>query len=569
MPKKASRIPNSSHNSLKGFWLGCFSFLILVGVAPADPFPSGSNDVCWHRGGPMPRDLLPSLTSAGLVDVCLNLPDGRGIDGGDFERNEDGSIVESDRLVKRSPTGTIGQDEVVANASLPENGVEKDEPKSERVARDEPLKYDEFKHKAIGPLEKPLTRVSGNVMHRVEPSGAEYDYASASKGAKVLAFNKEAKGASNILGKDVDRYLRNPCSAESKFVLIELSEETLVYTIEIANFEHHSSNVKDFEVVGSLVYPTKTWVKLGNFTAKNVKQPQRFRLEEPKWVRYLKFDFLSHYGLEFYCTLSTVKVFGVDAVERMLEDMISLQGEQKSLEGSVDDGKPTLSQGGSSQSDGVHQDDLVNLESAVEDSKMKAGHSKSKSNDPVDDLKPQPVGRLAGDSVLKILTQKVRSLDMNLSILERYLEEMNVRYGNLLKELDGDVAREADFLEKIKSDLKVILDTQNTLGKEISELVSWKSLFTLQIDILRRDNNILRSDMDEILANQRHMENKSIVAVLFAMVCGFLSAFTLLVGKTVDMLSGKGNSKESYRSSRLSWVYLLLNCAIVGIILLL
>ncbi|KAI4385189.1 hypothetical protein MLD38_003243 [Melastoma candidum] len=143
--------------------------------------------------------------------------------------------------------------------------------KARGFARDEPLKYDEFKHKVISPLEKPPTRVSGNVMQRVEPSGAEYDYASASKGAKVLAFNKESKGASNILGKNVDRYQRNPCSAESKFVLIELSAETLVYTIEIANFEHHSSNVKDFEVVGILVYPTKTWVKQGNFTAKNVK----------------------------------------------------------------------------------------------------------------------------------------------------------------------------------------------------------------------------------------------------------------------------------------------------------
>ncbi|KAI4385190.1 hypothetical protein MLD38_003244 [Melastoma candidum] len=115
---------------------------------------------------------------------------------------------------------------------------------------------------------------------------------------------------------------------------------------------------------------------------------------------------------------------------------------------------------------------------------------------------------------------------MNLSILERYLVEMNVRYGNLIKELDGDVAREAQFLKKIKSDLKILLDTQKTLAKEISELVSRKSLFTSQIDLLRRDNTIMRSDMDEILANQRHMENKTIVAVLFAMEVRYVEEYT-------------------------------------------
>ena len=140
-----------------------------------------------------------------------------------------------------------------------------------------------------------------------------------------MASNKESKGASNILGKDKDKYLRNPCSAEEKFVVIELSEETLVVTIEIENSEHYSSNPKEIELLGSLVFPTDDWVKLGNFTAANVKHAQRFALDEPKWLRYLKLNLLSHYGTEFYCTLSVVEVYGVDAVERMLEDLISVQ----------------------------------------------------------------------------------------------------------------------------------------------------------------------------------------------------------------------------------------------------
>ena len=66
--------------------------------------------------------------------------------------------------------------------------------------------------------------------------------------------------------------------------MIELSEETLVVTIEIANSEHYSSNPKEIELLGSLVFPTDDWVKLGNFTAANVKHAQRFALDEPKWV---------------------------------------------------------------------------------------------------------------------------------------------------------------------------------------------------------------------------------------------------------------------------------------------
>jgi len=43
------------------------------------------------------------------------------------------------------------------------------------------------------------------------------------------------------------------------------------------------------------------------------------------------------------------------------------------------------------------------------------------------------------DSVLKILMQKVRSLDLSLSILERYLEEVNSKYDNIFKEINKDL----------------------------------------------------------------------------------------------------------------------------------
>ncbi|KAK9275600.1 hypothetical protein L1049_022867 [Liquidambar formosana] len=161
-----------------------------------------------------------------------------------------------------------------------------------------------------------------NISHRLEHDGTEHNYASASKGAKVLAHNKGAKGASNILGKDHNKYLRNPCSIREKFIVIELAEEILVDVVKIANFEHYSSNFKEFNLSGSLIYPTETWFPLGNFVASNVKHIQSFKPPEPKWIRYLKLNLLSHYGSEFYCTLSVLEVYGVDAIKQMLEDLI-------------------------------------------------------------------------------------------------------------------------------------------------------------------------------------------------------------------------------------------------------
>ncbi|KAE9596515.1 putative Galactose-binding domain, SUN domain-containing protein [Lupinus albus] len=150
------------------------------------------------------------------------------------------------------------------------------------------LNHDEFRNIAKQEKNKGNDDYAhNNITHRLEPDGSVYNYASESKGAKVVAHNKEAKGAKNILGKDHDKYLRNPCSVGGKFVVIELAEETLVDSVKIANFEHYSSNFKEFELAGSLSYPTEAWTTLGNFIAANVKHAQIFKLSEPKWVRSL------------------------------------------------------------------------------------------------------------------------------------------------------------------------------------------------------------------------------------------------------------------------------------------
>lgn len=322
--------------------------------------------------------------------------------------------------------------------------------RADRVSRAKPPALDEFKSKTVNPRGEATFSQVGGIIHRVEPGGKEYNYASSMKGAKVLDSNKEAKGASNVLDKDKDKYLRNPCSAEEKFVVIELSEETLVDTIEIANFEHHSSNFKDFELLSSLVYPTDNWVKLGNFSAENVKHAQRFALPEPKWTRYIKLILLSHYGSEFYCTLSLIEVYGVDAVERMLEDLISDQGNQFVAE---ERAAKAVSPDVTEDNDHLYRKLLSEIEPESEAQRP----LKNTILDPIANIRPQQAGRMPGDTVLKILMQRVRSLDVNFSDLKRYLEELNSRYGDIFKDLDDEIAEKDMLLDQFQSQLKDLI----------------------------------------------------------------------------------------------------------------
>ncbi|XP_019155563.1 PREDICTED: uncharacterized protein slp1-like [Ipomoea nil] len=432
---------------------------------------------------------------------------------------------------------------------------------SDRFFRSVTLGLGEFRSKAFDSKSGDvMTGNPGSIVHRMEPGGADYNYASASRGAKVLAYNKEAKGASNVLCRDKDEYLRNPCSAAEKFVVVELSEETLVDTVEIANFEHYSSNPREIELLGSLVYPADSWDKLGSFTAANVKHAQRFALPDPKWARYLKLKILSHYGSEFYCTLSLLEVYGVDAVEKMLEELVSVPAklctsDQKSSTHKSSEGEPCQNADGDDLQTGL----------AVETSDAVAKPVTTVAvSDPPGEIRSLHVNRMPGDSVYKILMKKIKSLDINLSFLERYLEELNSRYGKAFKEIDKDLEEGNFLMDKFLLEMRGLLESKETINKEVNNLVSWKSLVSMELEHLIRDNANLRMKMEEVWQNQVFMENKgSIVIFVACLIFGILAFLRLLVFLSIY---SSGNFSAKGRFS-FSWFFLLLNCSITIIIL--
>ncbi|XP_077231812.1 galactose-binding protein isoform X2 [Tasmannia lanceolata] len=467
-------------------------------------------------------------------------------------------VNEENELNSLSPA----KEQAVGSASTP-LGVttERETHKTDRLSRVAPPGLDEFKSKAINSKGRTIAGHTGTIIHKMEPGGTEHNYASATKGAKVLAFNKEAKGASNILGKDKDKYLRNPCSAEEKFVVIELSEETLVDTIEIANFEHYSSNLKDFELLSSLVYPTDNWVKLGNFTPVNVKHRQRFALQDPKWTRYLKLNLLSHYGSEFYCTLSIVEIYGVDAVERMLEDLISVQENGFLSEETHTQSTPMPVQlEPPPDGDYLYRKLLTEIEYDSE-------HPKSSIPDPVIEIRPPQSGRMPGDSVLKILMLKVQSLDLNFSVLERYLEELNMRYADIFQDLDNEMGEKELVLKQIKLQIEKLINDKQIFANDIGELFSWKSLVSMQLDKLIRDNAILRSEVERVQHVQVDMENKGLAAILLSFIFGCIAVMKLSMDALVSLCRVCNSDKFCRLSS--AWLLLLLSSSIVIFILLL
>ncbi|XP_022721558.1 SUN domain-containing protein 5-like [Durio zibethinus] len=442
------------------------------------------------------------------------------------------------------------------------------------------LKFDEFRNITRQAREGDPPGRLINITHRVESDGSEYNFASVMKGAKVVAHNKEAKGADNILGKDHDKYLRNPCSVEGKFVVIELAEETLVDAVKIANFEHYSSNFKEFKLYGSLNYPTETWSPLGKFVAANVKQIQTFKLLEPKWLRYLKLNLLSHYGSEFYCTLSVVEVYGVDAIERMLEDLF-VPSEQHVLTKLADSNStgPSVKPDVHSR-DGKRNDEAQNgaqtaalgVENAEDVQKLNETVTKNpvttnKIPDPLTEIKQLPVGRIPGDTVLKILMQKVRSLDLNLSLLEEYIKELNQREGDVLPGIDKELSRISLLLEKSITEIKDLMEWKETTEREFADLESWKAAVSSSVDALVRENSMLRLDVEKVARDQASLESKEL-AVLAVSLFFACIAILKLVSSRVATFLGATQSDKVCRTSR-GWVLILVSSSMTIFITLL
>ncbi len=94
----------------------------------------------------------------------------------------------------------------------------------------------------------------------------------------------------------------------------------MVRAVVLGSYEKYSNLVKEFQVLGSQVYPTEKWMDLGTFNTSGVLGEETFDLFQPAFARYLKFKFIAHIGTEYFCTLSQIKVHGITALEIISAD---------------------------------------------------------------------------------------------------------------------------------------------------------------------------------------------------------------------------------------------------------
>lgn len=161
-----------------------------------------------------------------------------------------------------------------------------------------------------------------------------FSYSSFDAGATVLKTSPGAKNPKALLAENRDSYMLLDCNTPNKFFIVELSEDILVDTVVLANYEFFSSMIRRFRVSVSDRYPVKIdkWKELGTFEARNSRDIQPFLIEHPQiWTKYIRFEWLSHYGNEYYCPLSLLRVHGT----RMLDSW-------KESEGGHDDDEETI-----------------------------------------------------------------------------------------------------------------------------------------------------------------------------------------------------------------------------------
>ena len=164
------------------------------------------------------------------------------------------------------------------------------------------------------------------------------NYASFDCAATVLKTNPECKGGTSVLVENKDSYMLNECSAKNKFFIVELCDHILIDTIVLANFEFFSSMFRTFRVSVSDRYPVKLdkWRELGIFEARNTREVQAFLVENSLiWARYIRVEFLTHFGNEYYCPVSLFRVHGTTMMEEFNHDMKSSMGEDDAENESV------------------------------------------------------------------------------------------------------------------------------------------------------------------------------------------------------------------------------------------
>lgn len=358
---------------------------------------------------------------------------------------------------------------------------------------------------------------------QVEDQGRTYkdkfNYASADCAATVVSTNSDAKGASAILKEVKDSYLLNKCSTPNKFVVIELCQDILVDRVIMGNFELFSSMFKSVKFSVSDRFPvTSEWKELGVFEADNIRDLQTFDIENPLiWARYLRIDIVSHYGNEFYCPISIVRVHGTTMMEefKSSDQVVSTAVSQIPEESAIANSAKLLNY--SSNFDEEDECRVVlpylALNEFLKDinSTEKYCEVRPASEEPtILSTESATVKATTQESILKNIVNRLSLLESNASLSLLYVEEQSkllsdaftklekrhaFKFETLIQKLNHTVTAQVSFLEaalnNIKQESKLLFDSRDgwtssvlaTVGEE-NRLLSRELSFQRKIVVI-------------------------------------------------------------------------------------
>ncbi|KAF9501068.1 hypothetical protein BDN71DRAFT_1407907 [Pleurotus eryngii] len=163
------------------------------------------------------------------------------------------------------------------------------------------------------------------------PLTDRFNYASLDCSARIHLTHRSAKSASSILSSKRDKYMLSPCREGKQFVIVELCEDIRIDTVQMANYEFFSGVFKDFEVSVAKTYNPDSWVDAGRYRAKNIRGVQSFHPPRSlrDFYRFIRIDFHSHYGNEYYCPISLLRVYGLTHLEQWKWDMWEAESKAK------------------------------------------------------------------------------------------------------------------------------------------------------------------------------------------------------------------------------------------------
>lgn len=173
--------------------------------------------------------------------------------------------------------------------------------------------------RSSGPSKSPIPTILSS---QTLPSKDRFNYASFDCGAVVKNSNPDATSAKSILSDNQDSYMLNKCASPNKFVIIEVCQEILIDRIVIANMEYFSSMFMNVRVKISDRYPPKQWRDLALLQAKDHRGLQSFNIRKPLiWAKYIKLEFLSWFGNEYFCPVTLVRVYGSTVMEDLRNEI--------------------------------------------------------------------------------------------------------------------------------------------------------------------------------------------------------------------------------------------------------